>query len=291
MPTPTLIRWFSVLSLMLSFVARLQVVANPRIEERSDTNFCARQSANYVEGSYLGKLAGIDRKLDVRINLICLDEATLISSIAFLSNVAPGGADAVLTFRHAALDEGDLILSPYSLDPDERDEIPSHYRGAYMRLDVKKLTAKKLEGSYANGNALKPLKLTGQQDQEFPYFSPGSNVKESWFQGDYVVNKKGAGPSRIYVDVISGGPIVSAETNDNFIIKLFNGPAFNANGLISVSTPLADLEMNENPLFYMRARVLDENRFDLYWISPHRGVDGPMRATKTSHRVSPEVRP
>jgi hypothetical protein len=258
---------------------------------QNDGKFCVRKSADYVEGSYLGKLAGIDRTLDVRINLVCLDEETLVSSIAFLSKVGPGGADAVLSFRHASLDEGDLVLSPYSLDPDERNEIPAHYRGTYMKLNLQKLTAKKLEGFYANGNVVKPLKVTGSLDQEFPYFVPGSKVKESSFQGDYAVNKKGAGPSRIYVDIISGGPIVSAETNDNFIIKLFNGPAFNDNGLISVSTPLADLEMNEDPLFYMRARVLDENHFDLYWVSPHRGLDGPMRATKTSNRIHPEVQP
>jgi hypothetical protein len=239
--------------------------------------------AEGVEGSFVGKLRKVDGKtLPVRLNIVCLRPDRIVSSISFLSQYAPG-ADGCVTFGYTAIDDDQIIFSEYSVLPEDRDGAPARTKGGYMRFSLSSLRKHEPVGYYTGGTASRLLSFSAKRVQEFPRLTPAlaEPVPKGWLVGHWGIEKSNPVLIDLTADVLMGAPVFAAVVVDGQrAVHLIDSPRWSETGVFSSVNPTQDFEEGAHHLFHIRGRLLSEKTMEVYWVSPHVGLVGPLRATK-----------
>lgn len=238
-----------------------------------------------VEGSFVGGLRTVDGKsIPIRLNIVCLKPDRIVSSMALVSSFPPG-ADAVVTFGFTAIDGDEIILSEYSVLPDDREDAPARTTGGYMRFPISSLLGHEPTGHYTGGTAHRLLSFETKRTQEFPVITGAMSqpVPKSWMRGHWNIEKSTSGPLDLTIDVLMDAPVFAAlVVTGERVVRLIDGPRWNDRGVFYSSNPTQDFEDDAPSLFHIRGRVLNDKTLEVYWVSPHAGLVGPLRAKKSS---------
>ena len=229
-----------------------------------------------VEGSYSGSLPSGDK---VRLNMICLEDDRIVSTLADFA----GGA-FILNFANATIDEDQLILSAFPLLGSERKNYSSKGVASYIRLKLADIYNRQFSALLMHRNLGQFLEIQFSKIQNFPVLTSavpaGSKALKGWLRGTFHFGAFG-GTALLSADVLAGIPFFNfLASKESTARQLTDGAPWDGSGLFSMASSSADGESDGRPLFYIRGRLLGEHAIEFYTIDGSHGLRGPFEGIK-----------
>jgi hypothetical protein len=245
-----------------------------------------------LEGTYTGKLY----QYPVRVNFFCIDSQRFAATIC-PSDSTDGSfsVDVATSLTNTDLENNQLIVAGFQLNPADRRTGSSKSMNTYVRLDLPSLMAGKLSGEYISA-AIPPIyPINAAKTAAFPNLAsvaahplPANGITGA-FSTDMPQVILGKGTNIVF-DVIEGMPIVSLVQIGAGTARHFtDGLPWNSNGVFSVTTAEGNGgELDDFKMWSIRGHFFDEDHFEFYVINPVLGLEGPFKATRLAP-LSPSV--
>lgn len=237
-----------------------------------------------VEGSYIAKF--ISDK--ARINIICLTNDRMVGSFTQLldDHAVPGASiSGSASFSHATIDDGQLILSDFPVNNEDRRGHSSKGMVSYLRLNIQALKNHELRGTYMRGNMAKFAPIIGTLETALPRF--GGTLKAPLIKanatGVYGVAKTQFGPTHVIFDVLGDTPVIYLRPDSGSgTLHFLDGPKWDGTGIFTSATPEGNGgEPDDKKLFVIRGHFVDGGQLEYYMVSPVK-IEGPLRAARTN---------
>jgi hypothetical protein len=192
--------------------------------------------------------------------------------------------EGVASLSIATIDGDQLILSNFMTGNEDRHSGSSKSMVVYIKVDIASLRGGRLHGIYMGGNLPDFKPLDASRVQAFPQVVglPKPLFAKGAVAGSFNVPTSSWGPSTLVFDIVADTPVAyfrPKDTGQSF--HFTDGPKWDGTGAFSTVTAEGNGgEPDDKKLFYLRGRFIDERQIEFYMVSPAKGIEGPLRATR-----------